>query len=88
MQVRKAVGLGRMALDPLAVISTLLGRRKELLSLQLHDLQAKLPQELLASRLEQVRCCAIRLLCQCVVGRIYMSYAVHAATAANVIHVV
>lgn len=67
LQVRKAVGLGGMALDPLAVISTLLGRRKELLSLQLHDLQAKLPQELLASRLEQVGCCAVRLLCQCVV---------------------
>ncbi|WIA22113.1 hypothetical protein OEZ85_004454 [Tetradesmus obliquus] len=57
--VRKAVGLGRMALDPLAVISTLLGRRKELLSLQLHDLQAKLPQELLASRLEQTLISAV-----------------------------
>eukprot|EP00882_Tetradesmus_deserticola_P034409 GHRQ01039456.1.p1 GENE.GHRQ01039456.1~~GHRQ01039456.1.p1 ORF type:complete len:147 (-),score=22.40 GHRQ01039456.1:295-735(-) len=57
LQVRKAVGLGRMALDPLAVISTLLGRRKELLSLKLHELQAQLPQDLLATRLEQVQCC-------------------------------
>jgi transcription elongation factor SPT6 len=55
LQVRKAVGLGRMALDPLAVISTLLGRRKELLSLKLHDLQERLPQDLLATRLEQVK---------------------------------
>jgi hypothetical protein len=44
-----------MALDPLAVISTLLGLRKELLSLKLHELQERLPQDLLATRLEQVR---------------------------------
>jgi hypothetical protein len=63
LQVRKAVGLGRMALDPLAVISTLLGRRKELLSLKLHELQERLPQELLATRLEQVRVVCWVLLC-------------------------
>lgn len=53
-QVRKAVGLGRMALDPLALIATLCGRRKEVLSLKLHELQDKLPKEILAQRLEQV----------------------------------
>jgi transcriptional accessory protein Tex/SPT6 len=63
LQVRKAVGLGRMALDPLAVISTLLGRRKELLSLKLHELQERLPQELLATRLEQVCVVCWVLLC-------------------------
>lgn len=61
LQVRKAVGLGRLALDPLAIISVLLGRRKEVLSLRMHELQDKLPEEALVMRLEQVRRCRCKL---------------------------
>lgn len=54
LQVRKAVGVGRMALDPLAIIAVLLGRKKEVLSLRMHELQDRLPSEQLVTRLEQV----------------------------------
>jgi transcription elongation factor SPT6 len=52
-----AVGVGRLALDPLAVVATLFGPRRPIVSLHLHDLQDSLPQDLLATRLEQVGWC-------------------------------
>lgn len=45
-----------MALDPLAIIAVLLGKKKEVLSLRMHELQDKLPSEQLLTRLEQVGC--------------------------------
>lgn len=39
--VRRAVGLGRQLLDPLALLASLCGRSREVLSLQLHPLQAQ-----------------------------------------------
>lgn len=50
-----AVGVGRLALDPLAILSVLCGPKKGILSLKMHDLQEMLPREALAQRLEQVR---------------------------------
>jgi hypothetical protein len=50
-----AVGVGRLALDPLAVLAVLCGPKKGILSLKMHDLQDMLPREALAQRLEQVR---------------------------------
>ena len=55
VQVRMAVGVGRLALDPLAIIAVLCGPKKGVLSLKMHDLQDMLPKEALAQRLEQVR---------------------------------
>jgi transcriptional accessory protein Tex/SPT6 len=52
--VRTAIGVGRLALDPLAVIASLFGARRAILSLTMHELQDALPQELLAERLAQV----------------------------------
>lgn len=52
--VRKAVALGRMALDPLAVLASLCGREKEILSLRLHDMQDKINPDELMSAVEQV----------------------------------
>jgi len=49
-----AVGVGRLALDPLAILSVLCGPKKNILSLKMHDLQDMLPKEVLAHRLEQV----------------------------------
>ncbi|KAL4447813.1 hypothetical protein ABPG75_005032 [Micractinium tetrahymenae] len=43
--VRRAVGLGRQLLDPLALLASLCGRGKEVLSLQLHPLQAQVPED-------------------------------------------
>jgi transcription elongation factor SPT6 len=64
--VRRAVGLGRSCIDPLAVLSALLNpTRDELLSLQLHPLQASLPkakrrasmESLLVTAVSQVGVC-------------------------------
>jgi hypothetical protein len=49
--VRKAIALGRLALEPLAVVCSLAGRQRELLSLRLHELQDKVPPEALWGRL-------------------------------------
>ncbi|GAB4816099.1 hypothetical protein N2152v2_003145 [Parachlorella kessleri] len=43
--VRKAVALGRQMLDPLALLAALCGPGREVLALQLHPLQASLPEE-------------------------------------------
>ncbi|KAL4442498.1 hypothetical protein ABPG77_005082 [Micractinium sp. CCAP 211/92] len=43
--VRRAVGLGRQLLDPLALLASLCGRSREVLSLQLHPLQAQVPED-------------------------------------------
>lgn len=43
--VRRAVGLGRQLLDPLALLASLCGRGREVLSLQLHPLQAQVPED-------------------------------------------
>lgn len=59
LQVRKAIGVGRTALDPLAIVAVLLGRRKEVLSLRLHELQDRLPSEQLVTRLEQTLITAV-----------------------------
>jgi transcription elongation factor SPT6 len=55
LQVRMAVGVGRLALDPLAILSVLCGPQKGILSLRMHDLQDMLPREALVQKLEQVR---------------------------------
>jgi hypothetical protein len=52
--VRRAVALGRMALDPLAVLASLCGRGGEALSLQLHAMQDRVPPEDLARAIEKV----------------------------------
>ncbi len=52
--LRKAVALGRMALDPLAVLASLCGRGREVLSLRLHDCQDRLPKDELMHAVEQV----------------------------------
>ena len=50
-----AVGVGRLALDPLAILAVLCGpKKKDILSLKMHDLQEMLPEEPLKQRLEQV----------------------------------
>lgn len=56
--VRRAVGLGRQLLDPLALLASLCGRSREVLSLQLHPLQAQVR----FSRAVPA-CCATRLHC-------------------------
>jgi transcription elongation factor SPT6 len=49
-----AVGVGRLALDPLAILAVLCGPQKGILSLRMHDLQDMLPKEALVQKLEQV----------------------------------
>lgn len=53
---RRAVGLGRLALDPLAVLAALCGPGFEVASLRLHDCQDKLPSAELQRVVEQVGC--------------------------------
>lgn len=57
--VRMAVGVGRLALDPLAVLAVLCGPKKGILFLKMHDLQDMLPREALAQRLEQTLISAV-----------------------------
>ncbi|KAI8473488.1 MAG: hypothetical protein J3K34DRAFT_518962, partial [Monoraphidium minutum] len=52
--VRRAVALGRMQLDPLAVLSSLCGRGGEVLSLRLHAMQDRVAPEDLARAVEKV----------------------------------
>lgn len=43
--VRRAVALARQAINPLAVLASLAGRNKEILSIQLHPLQSSIPED-------------------------------------------
>jgi len=54
--VRRAVALGRQALDPLAVLASLCGPTKEILSLPLHPLQSSLSKEERMLAVEETMC--------------------------------
>ncbi|PSC69358.1 transcription elongation factor SPT6 [Micractinium conductrix] len=56
--VRRAVALGRQALDPLALLSSLCGRGQEVLALTLHQLQAQIPEDDRLMMVERVLCTA------------------------------
>eukprot|EP00873_Tetraselmis_striata_P037857 jgi/Tetstr1/458121/TSEL_044613.t1 len=58
-QVRKAVGLARSLLEPLAVLSSLCGAGQEILSLPLHTLQTAVSKEARMHTVEQVMVTAV-----------------------------
>jgi hypothetical protein len=58
--VRKAIALARLALEPLAVACALAASPGcELASLRLHELQEKLPKEMLVGRMTQLLVTAV-----------------------------
>ena len=57
--VRRAVALGRMALDPLAVLASLCGRGAEALSLRLHAMQDRVAPEELMAAIERIMVTAV-----------------------------
>lgn len=57
--VRRAVALARWFVDPLAVLASLAGPKKEILSLPLNDMQHLLPKDQLATMVEQVLVTAV-----------------------------
>lgn len=57
--VRRAVALGRQALDPLAVLASVCGSTKEILSLPLHPLQSSLSNEERMLAVEETICSAV-----------------------------
>lgn len=57
--VRKGVALARQALEPLAVLSSLCGPSKEVLSLRLHPLQGHLPEDERMRVIDEVLCAAV-----------------------------
>lgn len=58
VMVRRAVGLARTALEPVAVLAALCGRSREVLSLNLHSMQSMIPQDERMSAAERAVCTA------------------------------
>jgi transcriptional accessory protein Tex/SPT6 len=57
--IRRAVALGRQMLDPLAVLASVCGSTKEILSLPLHPLQSALSNEERMLAVEETMCSAV-----------------------------
>lgn len=57
--VRRAIALGRLALDPLAVLAQLCGPRKEILSVKLTEMQEVLQPEERLKAIEQMMVTAV-----------------------------
>lgn len=56
---RRAIALGRLAIDPLAVLASLVGPKREILSLKLAELQGALQPDDLMRAYEHVLCTAV-----------------------------
>ena len=56
--VRRGVALAREAMDPFAVLASLCGQSREILSLRLHPLQKYIPNEIKVKSVEDVLCSA------------------------------
>ena len=57
--IRRAVALARQALDPLAVLASLCGQYKEILTVRLHQLEKYIPVEIKGRHIEEVICTAV-----------------------------
>lgn len=57
--IRRAVALGREALDPLAVLSSICGQYKEVTTMKLHQLEKYIPNEVKARYIDEIICTAV-----------------------------